>query len=221
MTSTSIPRQLGLIKGLLFLVCLIPAGQLCWLAWSGNLGPEPVEFVQRRTGFWTLNLLLLTLAITPLRVMTQTHWLLRLRRMLGLFCFFYALLHLLSFIGFDNDYSLDAIARDIVKRPFVSAGLGAFLLLTPLAATSNQWAVRMLGGRKWQELHRNIYLAGILAVIHYLWLTKLSAIYWPLTYAIALAMLLGWRIRERRRKAIPAPRFTDAKPLKFFKRKPD
>lgn len=221
MTSMPAPRQLGPIKVLLFLLCLIPAVHLCWLAWSGNLGTEPVEFVQRRTGFWTLNLLLLTLCVTPLRAMTQLHWLLRLRRMLGLFCFFYALLHLLSFIGLDHAFSLDAIARDIVKRPFVSAGLAALLLLVPLALTSNQWAIRRLGGRKWQELHRNIYLAGILAIIHYFWLTKLSAFYWPLAYGIALAVLLGWRIHERRRKAIPAPRFTETKPLKFFKQKPD
>jgi sulfoxide reductase heme-binding subunit YedZ len=153
--------------------------------------------------------------------MTQLHWLLRLRRMLGLFCFTYATLHLLSFIGFDHAFSIDEIARDIFKRPFVIVGFAAFLLLVPLAATSNNWAVRKLGGRKWQELHRNIYLVSILACVHYFWLVKANALLWPLAYAIAVAALLGWRIRERKRRAIPVPQFKSAKPLKFFKQKPD
>lgn len=216
-------RQLAGIKAGLFLICLLPFGRLLWAAWSGDFGPEPVAFVQRWTGTWTFNLLLLTLGITPLRVMTQLHWLLRLRRLLGLFCFFYATLHLLAFIGFEHGFAVDDIARDIFKRPYVSAGFAAFLLLIPLAATSNRWALRHLGGRKWQELHRSVYLAGILAAIHYLWLavTEDTALLWPVSYALALGLLLGWRVRERRRKAIPVPRFAAAKPLKFFKRKPD
>lgn len=221
MPSTPDHRPLGLIKLALFLACLVPVGHLAWTAWNGGFGSEPVEFVQRRTGFWALNLLLLTLCITPLRALTQMHWLLRLRRMLGLFCFFYAALHALSFVGLDHEFSVDAIARDIFKRPFVTVGFAAFLLLVPLALTSNAWAIRQLGGRKWQELHRNIYLIGILAIVHYLWLSKLAAILWPIAYAIALGLLIGWRIRERRRKAIPAPRFAEAKPLKFFKQRPD
>lgn len=216
-------RQLAGIKAGLFLICLLPFGRLLWAAWSGDFGPEPVAFVQRWTGTWTFNLLLLTLGITPLRVMTQLHWLLRLRRLLGLFCFFYATLHLLAFIGFEHGFAVDDIARDIFKRPYVSAGFAAVLLLIPLAATSNRWALRHLGGRKWQELHRSVYLAGILAAIHYLWLavTEDTALLWPVSYALALGLLLGWRVRERRRKAIPVPRFAAAKPLKFFKRKPD
>jgi sulfoxide reductase heme-binding subunit YedZ len=209
------------IKAGLFLICLLPFSRLAWAAWTGDFGPEPVEFVQRWTGTWTINLLLLTLSISPLRSMTQLHWLLRLRRMLGLFCFFYAVLHFLSFIGFDHAFDIDEIARDIFKRPFVSAGFAAFLLLIPLAATSNQWAIRKLGGRKWQELHRNIYLIGILACVHYLWLSKAAALLWPVAYSLALALLLGWRIRERRRKAIPVPQFQAAKPLKFFRKTPD
>ena len=214
-------RQLALIKATLFLLCLLPLGRLLWAAYSGDFGPNPVEFVQRWTGSWTFNLLLLTLCVSPLRALTQQHWLLRLRRMLGLFTFFYAVLHLLAFIGFDHDFAVDAIARDIFKRPFVSAGFAAFLLLIPLAATSNQWAMRKLGGRKWQELHRSIYLIGILACVHYFWLIKVTALLWPLAYAVALAILLGWRIRERRRKAIPVPKFQNTKPLRFFKQKPD
>ena len=214
-------RELNLIKAALFAICLLPCGRLLWGAYTDDFGANPVEFVQRWTGTWTFNLLLITLCITPLRAMTQLHWLLRLRRMLGLFCFTYATLHLLSFIGFDHAFSIDETARDIFKRPFVIAGFAAFLLLVPLAATSNNWAVRKLGGRKWQELHRNIYLVSILACVHYFWLVKANALLWPLAYAIAVAALLGWRIRERKRRAIPVPQFKSAKPLKFFKQKPD
>ena len=214
-------RRLALIKATLFLLCLLPVGRLLWAAYSDDFGANPVEFVQRWTGSWTFNLLLLTLCISPLRALTQQHWLLRLRRMLGLFTVFYATLHFLSFIGFDHDFAVDAIARDILKRPFVSAGFAAFLLLIPLAATSNQWAMRKLGGRQWQELQRSIYLIGILACVHYFWLSKITAVLWPVAYSVALGALLAWRIRERRRKAIPVPKFQNAKPLRFFKQKPD
>lgn len=214
-------RQLALIKTALFLICLLPLGRLLWAAWTDGFGTDPVEFVQRWTGTWTFNLLLMTLCVSPLRAISQLHWLLRLRRMLGLFCFFYATLHFLSFIGFDHRFVIDDIAKDIFKQPFVSVGFAAFVLLASLAATSNNWAIRKLGGRKWQEWHRNIYLAGILAAIHYLWLTKAASLLWPLAYTAALAILLGWRIQQRRRKAIPVPRFQSAKPIKFFKQKPD
>lgn len=214
-------RQIFQIKAVLFLICLLPFGRLLWAASTNDFGAEPVEFVQRWTGIWTFNLLLLTLCFSPLRAITQWHWLLRLRRMFGLFTFFYATLHFLSFIGFDHGFSIDEIARDVFKRPFVTAGFAAFLVMIPLAATSNQWAIRKLGGRKWQELHRNIYLASILAAVHYLWLSKVAALLWPLAYTVALAILLGWRVQERRRKAIPAPQSQTAKPLKFFKKKPD
>jgi sulfoxide reductase heme-binding subunit YedZ len=221
MSAPPTDRQLLAIKAGVFLLCLMPLARLVWAAMTDDFGAEPVEFVQRWTGTWTFNLLLLTLCVTPLRVITKLHWLLRLRRTLGLFTFFYALLHFWSFIGFDHAFVVDDIARDILKRPFVTVGFAAFLLLIPLAASSNQWAIRKLGGRKWQELHRSIYLIGILATVHYFWLTKASALLWPLAYAIALGILLGWRIRERRRKAIPVPQFQDAKPLRFFKQKPD
>jgi sulfoxide reductase heme-binding subunit YedZ len=221
MATPDSPPPLARIKLALFLLALLPLGRLLWAAWTGDFGPNPVEFVQRWTGTWTFNFLLLTLCITPLRVWTQWHWLLRLRRMLGLFTFFYATLHFLSFIGFDHAFALDAIARDIFKRPFVTVGFAAFVLLIPLAVTSNQWAIRNLGGRRWQELHRSVYLIGILAAVHYFWLVKVTALLWPLAYAVALAFLLGWRVRERRRKAIPVPRFENAKPLRFFRQKPE
>lgn len=221
MSSPANNKPLVFFKAALFLLCLLPLMRLLWAAYTDGFGADPEEFVQRWTGTWTFNLLLLTLCISPLRAVTQLHWLLRLRRMLGLFTFFYALLHFFSFIGFEHAFVVDAIARDIFKRPFVVVGFAAFLLLIPLAASSNQWAIRKLGGRKWQELHRNIYLIAILATVHYFWLTKLSALLWPLAYAVAVGVLLGWRIRERRRKAIPVPQFQDAKPLRFFKQKPD
>lgn len=214
-------RQIFQVKAILFLICLLPFGRLLWAAYTNDFGAEPVEFVQRWTGIWTFNLLLLTLCVSPLRAITHWHWLLRLRRQFGLFTFFYATLHFLSFIGFDHGFSIDEIARDVFKRPFVMAGFAAFLVMIPLAATSNQWAIRKLGGRKWQELHRNIYLASILAAVHYLWLSKVAALLWPLSYTVALAILLGWRVQERRRKAILVPRSQTAKPLKFFKKKPD
>jgi sulfoxide reductase heme-binding subunit YedZ len=221
MTSTTPP--LGPIKALLFALCLLPFSRLLWAAVTGDFGPEPAEFVQRWTGTWTLNLLLLTLCISPLRMLAGLPWLLRLRRMLGLFTFFYATLHFLAFIGFDHGFVPDAIARDIIKRPFVLVGLAAFALLVPLAATSNQAAIRRLGGRRWQELHRSIYLVGILAIVHYFWLARAEALMWPLAYAVVLALLLAWRVRERRRKAspMPAPRISGSKPIKFFPRKPD
>jgi len=221
MTPQNNPPPIVRLKAALFFVALLPLVRLLWAAYTDNFGPEPVEFVQRWTGTWTFNFLLLTLCVSPLRAWTQWHWLLRLRRMLGLFTFFYATLHFYTFIGFDHAFSVDAIAKDIVKRPFVTIGFAAFVLLIPLAATSNQWAVRKLGGHKWQELHRNIYLIGILAAVHYLWLSKISALLWPLAYSVALGLLLAWRVSERRRKAIPVPQSPDAKPLKFFQRKPD
>ena len=193
-------RQLGQIKFALFAICLLPALRLLWAAYTDDFGAEPEEFVQRWTGTWTFNLLLITLCV---------------------FCFFYATLHLLSFIGFDHGFLIDEIAKDISKRPFVTVGFAAFLLLIPLAATSNNLAIRKLGGRKWQELHRNIYLISILACVHYFWLSKANALMWPLAYSLAVAALLGWRVRERKRKAVPVPQIQGVKPLTFFKKKPD
>lgn len=207
-------------KTVLFLICLLPFARLLWSAYTNDFGDEPTEFVQRWTGIWTFNLLLLTLCISPLRAFTQLHWLLRLRRMLGLFTFFYASLHFLSFVGFDHAFVANDIVKDIAKRPYVTVGFAAFLLLIPLAATSNQWAIRKLGGRKWQELHRNIYLISILAALHYFWLSKFSALLWPLTYSVVLGLLLYWRVQERRRKAIPVQKSQTAKPIKFFKQRP-
>ena len=215
------PGQLSLIKAALFILALLPLARLLFAAVNSDLGPEPVEFVQRWTGTWTINLLLLTLCISPLRSVTQWHWILRLRRMLGLFTFFYATLHFLPFIGFEHAFNLNEIARDILKRPFVTLGFAAFAILIPLAATSNQFAIRRLGGRRWQELHRSIYLIAILGCLHYFWLTKAENMMWPLAYSVILGLLLRWRIRERKRKAVPVQKAPEVKPLRFFKQKPD
>lgn len=218
-------RRLALIKAGLFIACLLPIYPLLnGLFGSGDLGANPVETIQRWTGTWAFNCLLLTLCITPLRACTGAHWLTRLRRMLGLFSFFYALLHFLAFIGFDHAFDLNDIVRDIAKRPFVTAGFAAFVILVPLAATSSQWAIRRLGGRRWQSLHRAIYPAAIIACLHYFWLVKASALVWPIAYALSTAALLGWRAKERQRKAIqtsvPAKPARVEKPVQFFRQRP-
>lgn len=215
------PRQLLALRSTLFVLCLTPLAYLLAKTYGRTIPGEPVEFIQRWTGYWALTLLLLTLSITPLRTITQQHWLLRLRRMLGLFAFAYASLHFLAFIGLEHSFEISAIAVDTIKRPHVSPGFAALALLIPLAATSNQWALRRLGGRRWQELHRNVYLIGILGCAHYLWLADAGALGWPLGYTLVLSLLLGWRMRERRRKAIPFSRHEDAKPIRFFRKKPD
>lgn len=214
-------RQLSRLKLGLGIAGLLPLAFLLQAAHGNALGDEPTEFVQRCTGLWTFSFLLLTLCISPLRTLTQWHWLLRLRRLLGLLTFLYASLHFLSFIGLAHEFSIDAIARGVLKQPFVSIGFVAFLLLIPLAATSNPWALRAVGGKRWRELHRNIYLIGILGCIHYFWLSKLEDILWPIAYSGALTALLAWRIHERRRQAILVPAEVRGKPLRYFKQRPD
>lgn len=216
------PQQIGRLKAVLFLVALLPAGRLLQAAFTGDFGANPVEFVQRFTGTWTFNFLLLTLVVSPLRALTQAHWLLRLRRMLGLFTFFYGCLHFLAFIGFDHSFDIQEIARDVVKRPFVTVGFAALAVMLPLALTSNQFAIRTLGGKRWQELHRSIYLIAILAILHYFWLVKATAILWPIGYGAAVTLLLGWRAKERMRRhgPFPASRPRPAQTIQFFDQRP-
>jgi len=215
-------RQIVLLKCTVFTASLAPAASLVWRATHDMLGANPVETLTHATGDWTFNFLLLTLAITPLRAITGQHWLVRLRRMLGLFAFFYGLLHFLTFAGFDHAFDPGAIMHDVAKRPFVAAGFVAFVLMIPLAATSFNAAVRWLGGRRWQELHRSVYAIGIIACVHYFWLVKITAIQWPLLYAAILAALLGWRARERMRKYQPpgVPRAAPpaVQPIRFIRR---
>jgi sulfoxide reductase heme-binding subunit YedZ len=172
-----------------------------------------VEAVTRGLGTWTLNLLLVTLAVTPLRKLTGWHLVARLRRMLGLFAFFYACLHLTTYLWFDQFFDWRAIADDILKRPFITVGMAAFVLLVPLAATSHSYAIRRLGGRRWQELHRTVYAIAILAVLHYSWLVKADQAQ-PLLYAGVLAGLLGIRVwwREQERRAQLAGKYAPKAP---------
>jgi sulfoxide reductase heme-binding subunit YedZ len=176
-----------------FLLCLVPLGVLVWRALTAKLGANPVEFIQHATGDWTLRFLIFTLAITPLRKLFRLPDLIRFRRMLGLFAFFYACLHFLTYLGPDQSFDLAAIWKDIAKRPFITVGFTAFVLLIPLALTSTAGWIRRLGGRRWQMLHRAIYISAICGVIHYYWLVK-SAVLRPLTYAAIVAVLLLWRL---------------------------
>jgi sulfoxide reductase heme-binding subunit YedZ len=188
----------------IFLLCLVPLGVLLWRALTANLGANPVEFIQHATGDWTLRFLVSTLSITPLRKLLKLPELIRFRRMLGLFAFFYACLHFLTYLGPDQSFDLAAIWRDVAKRPFITVGFTAFVLLIPLAITSTAGWIRRLGGRRWQMLHRAIYISAICGVIHYYWLVK-SAVLRPLTYAAIVAVLLLWRLGDwliRRGRAI-------------------
>lgn len=193
-------------KAVLFFVCLIPLARLAWLGYSGGLGANPIEFITRSTGTWTLVLLLVTLSITPLRRLTGYNALIRLRRMLGLFAFFYACLHFTTYIWLDQFFELVSILKDIKKRPFITVGFACFVLLLPLAATSTNAMMRRLG-RRWQQLHRLVYLIAIGGVVHYWWLVK-KDITQPALYALVLAILLGYRltvwVQARKRVAPPS-----------------
>lgn len=201
-------RTLRGLKALVFVVALLPlarlaAGALYFPDW---LGANPAEFITRALGDWTLRLLLATLAITPLRKLTGWNWLLRLRRMLGLYTFFYAVVHLSSFVAFDHLFQPMEILRDIAKRPFITVGFITLVLMTPLAATSTSAMVRRLGAKRWVALHRLVYLIAPLGVLHFWWMVKRD-ITQPAIYAVILAVLLGYRLAVRRRHAgqLPAP----------------
>ena len=203
------PRALGRIKAALFVLALVPLARLVAAAFTGGLGVNPIEFVTRSTGTWTLSLLLITLAVTPLRRVTGWNWLIRLRRMLGLFAFFYACLHFTTYLWLDQFFDAAAIAKDIVKRPFITVGMATFLLLVPLAATSTNAMIRRLGGRRWQRLHRLIYPAALLAVLHFTWMVKVD-ITEPALYGALVAILLGlrawWRFDDARGTLAPRHR---------------
>jgi sulfoxide reductase heme-binding subunit YedZ len=187
-----IPRQIIWGKSALWLLCLMPLGRLIFLGLNDRLGANPIEFITHSTGTWTLVGLLLTLSVTPLRKLSGLTWLLRFRRLLGLFAFFYACLHFITYIWLDQFFDPASIAKDVVKRPFITVGFSAFVLLLPLAATSNQRMMKKLG-RNWQRLHRLIYLIASLGVVHYWWLVK-KDITQPLIYACVLAILLAMRL---------------------------
>lgn len=208
MTFQPTPRQLTAIKAALFLLTLLPALHYAHGLWSDSLGANPIEALTRGMGIWTLNFLFLTLCVSPLRKLSGWHWLLRLRRMLGLYAFAYAAAHFAIYLWLDQFFDWHAIARDILERPFITVGFAAFVLLIPLAATSNSFAIRRLGGRQWQALHRSVYGIAILGVVHYWWLVKADVLE-PAIYALILAVLLGarawWRELERRRQLSAPP----------------
>ncbi|WP_414450503.1 protein-methionine-sulfoxide reductase heme-binding subunit MsrQ [Burkholderia sp. 22PA0099] len=188
------PRWVRIAKPLVFLAGLFPLARLVVLGFTGGLGANPVEFVTRSTGLWTLVILCVTLAVTPLRRIAGLNALLRLRRMIGLFAFFYAALHFTTYFWFDKWFDLAAILRDVVKRPFITVGFAAFVLLIPLALTSPRAMVRRLG-RHWQRLHRLIYAIALLAILHFWWMRAgKHDLALPKLYGAIVLVLLGWRV---------------------------
>jgi methionine sulfoxide reductase heme-binding subunit len=180
-------------KVVVFLLCLAPLGMLILRAVQGNLTANPIEFITHATGDWTLRFLVITLAITPLRKILRLPHLIRFRRMLGLFAFFYACLHFSTWIGLDKFFDWAEMWKDVQKRRFITVGFTGFVLMIPLAVTSTAGWIRRLGGKRWQMLHRAIYLSAIAGVIHYYWLVK-SDVRKPLMYAGMVGVLLAWRL---------------------------
>jgi methionine sulfoxide reductase heme-binding subunit len=186
-------KSIAIIKIIVFLLALIPLAKLGWLAYQDDLGANPIEKVTRTTGYWTLVFLMITLATTPLKKLTGWSWLIRLRRMVGLFAFFYAFLHFSTYLVLDQFFDWESIIKDIAKRPYITVGFPAFLLLIPLAVTSTDGMIRRLGGKRWKLLHRFVYFCAIGGVIHYWWLVKKDLTN-PITFALILALLLGFRL---------------------------
>jgi sulfoxide reductase heme-binding subunit YedZ len=199
--------KLRITKVVVFLAALLPLASLGWRALHDGLGANPIEVITHSTGDWTLFLILTTLSITPLRRLSRQYWLIGIRRMIGLFAFFYGVLHFLTYIWLDKFFDWHEMLKDIAKRPFITVGFSAFVLLIPLAITSTKGWIRRLGGKNWQLLHRLIYLTGILAVVHYWWLVK-ADIRKPERYAFVLGILLSYRIvvwaLDRRKQAPPS-----------------
>ena len=191
MTATN--KSIRRFKIAVFVICFVSALRLGWSAIRGELGANPLEFVTHSSGDWTLRFLLITLAVTPARKVTTIHVLIRFRRMLGLFAFFYGFLHFTTYIWLDKFFDVGAIWRDIGKRPFITVGSATFLFMVPLAITSTAAWIRRLGGRRWQLLHRLVYLIAIGGVIHYYWLVK-SDIREPALYGAILTVLSGYRM---------------------------
>jgi sulfoxide reductase heme-binding subunit YedZ len=194
MAAAPTPRQLTWLKVAVFALALLPFARMVWLTAAGEL-VEPLEFITHGTGDWTLYFLCITLAVTPLRRLTGANWLIKLRRMLGLFAFFYAALHFTTFIWFDHFFDLAAIWKDVLKRPFITVGFIAFVLLVPLAVTSTNAMARRLGGKRWQALHRTIYLIAPLAILHFWWMKAGKHNFaQPILFGAIVALLLGLRL---------------------------
>ena len=196
-------KSIRILKVLLFLLCLLPLVTLALETFGVagmGLGANPIEELIHRLGIWGLNFLLITLAVTPLRRLTGKSGLLRFRRMFGLFAFFYVLMHFLTYAGLDQRFDLPVIFEDIAERPFITVGFTAFLLLIPLALTSNHAMMRRLG-RRWRKLHRLVYVIAILGVVHFYWQVKQDTLE-ALIYAAILAVLLGYRLKGRKHDRI-------------------
>ena len=194
-------KQLKLLKAVLFIAAGMPFLRLVIFTFTDQLGANPVEFITRNTGDWTLYFLCITLAVTPLRRFTGWTWLIRLRRMLGLFAFFYVSLHFLTFLWLDHFFDVAEMLKDVVKRPFITVGFAAFLLLIPLAATSTNAMIKRLGGKRWQLLHRLIYLIAPLGILHYWWMKAgkndfSQPILFGLIVAALLLLRLYWRFMQ-------------------------
>jgi sulfoxide reductase heme-binding subunit YedZ len=186
-----------LAKPLVFVMALLPFVYLLWAAAFDQLGANPAEALVRSTGDWTLRMLCVVLAVTPLRVLTGNPGLARFRRMLGLFAYFYVVLHLLSYSGFDMAFDVADIAKDIAKRPFILVGFAAFVLLTSLALTSFNRAIKTMGAKNWQRLHKAVYAVAGLAILHFFWMRAGKNNFAEVAvYAVILATLMGWRLRR-------------------------
>jgi methionine sulfoxide reductase heme-binding subunit len=211
-------KQLALIKSLLFAAALLPFARLAVFTFTDQLGANPIEFITRNTGDWTLYFLCITLAVTPLRRLSKWNWLVRLRRMLGLFAFFYASLHFTTFLWFDHFFDVAEMLKDVVKRPFITVGFTAFVLLIPLAVTSTNGMVRRLGGKRWQWLHRVIYLIAPLGILHYWWMKAgKNDFSQPILFGLIVAALLGVRaywafVQPRKPHAVEKPQKREVKP---------
>jgi len=184
--------RLRITKVLIFLATLVPLERLVWKFFHDGLGANPVEVITHSTGDWTLILILTTLSITPLRKLTKQYWLIGIRRMIGLFAFFYGCLHFTTYLWLDKSFDVHEMIKDVYKRPFITAGFTAFVLLIPLALTSTKGWIRRLG-KNWQRVHRLIYITAIAGVVHYIWLVK-ADLRKPLQYAFVLSVLLIYRI---------------------------
>jgi sulfoxide reductase heme-binding subunit YedZ len=206
-------KQITLIKSLLFAAALVPFGRLVLFAFTDRLGANPIEFITRNTGDWTLYFLCITLAVTPLRRLANWNWLIKLRRMLGLFAFFYAALHFTTFLWFDHFFDIDEMWKDVIKRPFITVGFTAFVLLVPLAVTSTNAMVRRLGGKRWQWLHRLIYLIAPLGILHFWWMKAGKHDFaQPILFGVIVTVLLLMRVywntaqqRVQKRQVRPTP----------------
>lgn len=204
-------KQIIVAKALVWIACLLPLFRLLWRGFNElrgadpDLGANPIEFITLSTGTWTLVLLLGSLAIKPLRRITGWNWLIKFRRLLGLFAFFYVSLHFLIYLVLDRQLDMSTIAGDIAKRPFITVGFLGFVLLIPLAVTSTTGWIRRLGGRNWNRLHKLVYISGIAGVVHFWWKVK-SDVRQPALFAAVLVLLLGYRLVVwARGRATPVP----------------